>query len=568
MKKTEVLKKRIAGLTSYYEKVDKSLFPTLRNINRVIVPMSNYQLTKYQEVRIIELNKEAKQKKQKAGEEKLVSSYRIGSRLHCSFVFPEEIGSPYDKNKVEIFKNLENILEERMIGSDYIDDVKSQKEKMASDRKLEKKQRKELNQNYLKALRKESQTYMSLKNGSLEMYSPKYAEIIKTIMKSVGSCFIYSQFITLVGLNTLAIALDATNDFCELKIVQREGMYYIDNPEEDKDKMKYIFYSGTIKNKELKEIYRLIFNSEFDSLPPSCKELKEQLKTISGDKQNLHGEIIKIFMTTRTGSEGVDLKHIRQVHIMEPYWQPVLTKQVIGRAVRFESHTRLPLNERYVDVYIYIASITEKQLKTIASGAIKQDIARVNDGLNKKGKAITSDEFLYIISERKNALINQTQAVIKSSAMDCILNYYDNKEDNPNLSCLNYDTEERTSDESYLFTHNLEDTIEFIDSQQEYDVSIKYGKLQIPPNSGRFFYIIQNPQPGERRFLYDESVLNKARRPKPIGEIVVEEGKKKVKFFKKKGKNKSGKKKSKSKKKSGKSKSSKREKIYNQGGGK
>ena len=551
LKKTEVIKKRIAGLTSYYEKVDKTLFPELRSINKVIVPMSNYQLTKYQEIRIIELNKEAKQRKQKAGEEKLVSSYRIGSRLHCSFVFPEEIGSPYDKTKVELFKKLENILEERVVGSDYIEDVKSQKEKLASNRKLEKKQRKELNQNYLKALRQESQKYMSLKNGSLEIYSPKYSEIIKKILKSKGCCFIYSQFITLVGLNTLAIALDATNQFCELKIVEREGMYYLDNPEEDKDKMKYIFYSGTIKNKELKEIYRLIYNSEFDSLPPSCKELKEQLKEISGDKQNLHGEIIKIFMTTRTGSEGVDLKHIRQVHIMEPYWQPVLTKQVIGRAVRFESHTRLPPSERFVDVYIYIASITEKQLKTIASGAIKQDIARVNDGLNKKGKAITSDEFLYIISERKLSLINQTQTVIKSSAIDCVLNYYDNKEDNPNLSCLNYDTDERNNSESYLFTPNLEDTMESIDVQQEYDVSIKYGKLQIPPNSGRFFYVVQNPQPGERRFLYDEGVLNKARRPKPVGEVVVEDGKKKVKFFKKKvkkAKKNSGKKKKSSKK--------------------
>jgi hypothetical protein len=228
-----------------------------------------------------------------------------------------------------------------------------------------------------------------------------------------------------------------------------------------------------------------------------------------------------------------------------------LTKQVIGRAVRLESHTRLPPSERFVDVFIYIADITEKQLKTIASGAIKQDVARVNDGLNKKGKAITSDEFLYIISERKNNLINQTQSLIKSSAIDCILNYYDNKEDNPNLSCLNYNSDERTGSDSYLFTPKLEDTIESIEVQQEYDVSVKYGKIQIPPGSGRYFYLVQNPQPGERRFLYDEGVLDKARRPKPVGEIVVEDGKKKVKFFKKKvkkAKKKSGKKKKSSKK--------------------
>ena len=90
--------------------------------------------------------------------------------------------------------------------------------------------------------------------------------------------------------------------------------------------MKYIIYAGSTKDKELREIYRLIYNSEFDSLPSTCNKLKKQLIKQFDVDENLHGNIIKIFLTTRSGAEGLDLKHIRQIHIMEPYWQPILIR--------------------------------------------------------------------------------------------------------------------------------------------------------------------------------------------------------------------------------------------------
>ena len=42
------------------------------------------------------------------------------------------------------------------------------------------------------------------------------------------------------------------------------------------------------------------------------------------------GEIIKVIMITAAGAEGISLKNTRYVHIMEPYWHPVRTDQVIG----------------------------------------------------------------------------------------------------------------------------------------------------------------------------------------------------------------------------------------------
>ena len=38
--------------------------------------------------------------------------------------------------------------------------------------------------------------------------------------------------------------------------------------------------------------------------------------------------------------------NIRQVHLMEPYWNTVLTEQAAGRAVRLCSHATLKINRR------------------------------------------------------------------------------------------------------------------------------------------------------------------------------------------------------------------------------
>ena len=46
-------------------------------------------------------------------------------------------------------------------------------------------------------------------------------------------------------------------------------------------------------------------------------------------------------MITASGAEGISLKNVRFVHIMEPYWHPV-KRQVIGRARRICSHADLP----------------------------------------------------------------------------------------------------------------------------------------------------------------------------------------------------------------------------------
>ena len=60
------------------------------------------------------------------------------------------------------------------------------------------------------------------------------------------------------------------------------------------------------------------------------------------------------------GTEGLSLKNVRQVHIMEPYWNEVRITQMIGRGVRQCSHKDLPMEERHVDIYRYKSVLPEK----------------------------------------------------------------------------------------------------------------------------------------------------------------------------------------------------------------
>ncbi|MBT6754824.1 MAG: hypothetical protein HOA86_02260, partial [Gammaproteobacteria bacterium] len=75
-----------------------------------------------------------------------------------------------------------------------------------------------------------------------------------------------------------------------------------------------------------------------------------------------------------------------------------------------------------------------------------------------------------------------------------------------------------------------EETIDIVEQQQEYIKKINYMKIALPRGSTNYYYIVQNLQPGESRYIYSQEILSKVG-SKPVGEIVVREGKKKILMF-------------------------------------
>jgi SNF2 family DNA or RNA helicase len=93
------------------------------------------------------------------------------------------------------------------------------------------------------------------------------------------------------------------------------------------------------------------------------KDLRIPTITISGDTsietrvnhvKKFNAGIKNILFITSAGGEGLDLKGTRRVFLLEPHWNNEKMKQVVGRSVRFHSHSHLPANERSVDIYYMI----------------------------------------------------------------------------------------------------------------------------------------------------------------------------------------------------------------------
>jgi len=127
------------------------------------------------------------------------------------------------------------------------------------------------------------------------------------------------------------------------------------------------------------------------------KSFAEILEAINSPS-NRHGDTVKVVLLTQVASEGLTLKNVREVHIMDPWYHFNHLEQVVGRALRTCSHEALPLTERNVTVYLHCA------------------VAPAGDGM-------TPDEHAYAIATRKQKQIGMVERTLRDAAFDCALHY-------------------------------------------------------------------------------------------------------------------------------------------------
>ncbi|NDC31849.1 MAG: hypothetical protein EBZ58_13155, partial [Bacteroidetes bacterium] len=248
--------------------------------------------------------------------------------------------------------------------------------------------------------------------GELQTYSPKFLAMLENIQDShhQGLNLVYSQFRTLEGIGIFSLVLEA-NGFARFKIRKNDsGNWVCDISDEDQGKPMFALYTGTESDEE-REIIRNVFNSTWDYIPVS---IREQLTPKSAN--NFMGQIIKVLMITASGAEGISLRNVRYVHIMEPYWHPVRIEQVIGRARRICSHNDLKDEKlRTVHVMLYVMSFTPKQLSDDSSLEL-----RLNDVSKRDAKKpLTTDQALFEISTIKEEINRQLLTAVKEASIDC-----------------------------------------------------------------------------------------------------------------------------------------------------
>ena len=456
-------KRRILGLTSHFKSAQEELMPNIKGVYVEKIPMSGYQFNIYNQIRASERKQESKQKKQKQqmidGEilDETPSTYKIYSRAACNFVFPEEIPRPKRKEDgpaagaaasgagedvVGAEEELDVMDEDDMDGVtaseklDNIDgryDADDQEDVLSSVERKGNKAYFTRIQETLAKMDENAETYLDVsKPEALQRLSPKFVKMFDNINDEdhTGLHMVYSQFRTLEGIGLFSLVLKA-NGYAQFKlkrkIVEGKEDFVLDISEEDKMKPKFGLYTGT-ESVEEKELVRKIYNNDLTNLNP---ELMGQLKDLGSN--NINGDIIKVFMITAAGAEGINLKNTRYVHIMEPYWHPVRVEQVIGRARRICSHQEIEDPEkRTVEVFTYLMEITEEQLKEEGSIDLKlKDVSK-----RDKVTVFTTDQTLDEIADIKRELNKQILQNVRESAMDC--NIFKTLNPDDDINCFTF----------------------------------------------------------------------------------------------------------------------------------
>ena len=208
----------------------------------------------------------------------------------------------------------------------------------------------------------------------LETYAPKIARIVDSCVAGTGMSFVFSRFIA-AGAVPIALAMEVRGycrclaDGTPAPLLRRSAP------------------AGGYKG------YYILLTSD-DELSPNFKGVLEYATTFK-DGDEADGRKVKMIIGSAIASEGLDLKCIRELHVLDSWYHLNRTEQITGRGVRFCSHSLLPADQRNCLVYLHAVSIQEYE---------------------------TADLYAYRIAVRKAIPIGQVTRLMKINAWDCMLN--------------------------------------------------------------------------------------------------------------------------------------------------
>lgn len=399
-----LFQRRIQGLVSYFKGAAENLVPKRIDEDKTLqkVPLSQEQFLRYLDIRWDEIQKESRKGRRTDMNENF-SSFRMLSRLACNYAIPPELKAPVVENETE-----ETV---------------------------------PLKPEILQKLRENPEKYLSEK--ALAVFSPKMLQMLKDLKKNMGgkivNQFVYSQYLSLEGLGVFSAILEH-HGFQAYKITKKAGVWEED-PSMKAGVPAFAFYSGEVPEEE-RNIYLQIFNETYeDTFPQSLKD------TITEKR-------LCVMMASSAGAEGISLMSTRNVYIMEPYWNPARMDQVIGRAVRINSHRNLPEEERNVKVQMYMSVFSPEQSVTaegpnIVSIRRNDMILKRYEGETPQETFMTSDEFLYEVSYEKTRVIKQVTHLLKQAAIDCEIHRKLHAKERPIIQCMRFDTTYTPDDLGY-----------------------------------------------------------------------------------------------------------------------
>jgi hypothetical protein len=200
----------------------------------------------------------------------------------------------------------------------------------------------------------------------ISKWAPKIHAIVKRLKACQGVAMVYSRFIW-SGLVPLAIAMEHAG------FVPHRGAPILHQRQQQQQRI-----SGT---------YAIISGQNI------MESSVAQVLADATHPDNVSGKRIKVILISDKGSEGLSLKFVREVHVMEPWFHLNKVDQVMGRASRLCSHALLPAEMRNVTLFLHAIMNTDSRE--------------------------TIDLLTYRQAELKQAKISRVEVLIKQHAFDC-----------------------------------------------------------------------------------------------------------------------------------------------------
>jgi len=516
-----LFQRRILGLTSYFRSAQEGLLPDYiptdnGDIYHIIKSeMTPHQFTEYAKIRKEEADREKNAKKlqrKNQGDElfSISSTYRIFSRAACNFVFPEGIDRPLpnaietvDENDIDLTTNPLNEGEEE---EKKDENSPSEKENKTYAQRIER----ALKQ--ISEVSSETNQSIFLTGDRLRTLSPKFYNILQNLnnVDYRGLHLLYSHFRTIEGIGLMRLILLA-NGFAEFKLKRDKDTWTIDDDEQDRGKPTFVLYTGSESTEE-REIIRNVYNGDWNIVPTAIADkIKER------HENNNMGEVIKVFMITSSGAEGINLKNTRHVHIVEPYWHMVRVEQVVGRARRICSHQALPKELQTVQVFLYVTTFSEEQKTDKKNIELRtRDVSRID-----KETPVTTDETLYEIASAKQLINNQILQAVKETAIDCSLYSKMNSTKEKPMICYGYGKVQSNDFGSYpIFEKDRKQKMNYnnYDEWDIQDITINDKKYALHTDTNNLYDFDS----------YAIALKNPGAEPDYVGRLVQENGRYKI----------------------------------------
>lgn len=112
---------------------------------------------------------------------------------------------------------------------------------------------------------------------------------------------------------------------------------------------------------------------------------RDTILNMFNSSDNMYGKIIKVLIISDVFSAGVTIKHVENLFVINYHWNSAKIKQVYGRVERLTTHVDLPIEDRFVNKYIYVMT---KPTGTTADQLLERT------SLNKD---IINDMFLHLM---------------------------------------------------------------------------------------------------------------------------------------------------------------------------